>query len=413
MNLTKLKAVCLFSLGFSVLYGSSAAAAPNSKAMELMQQGYEACKNAHLLRRKDIDQANQAFGEFLAFKDQAELLEPRLLTQGDADIERIVSYCDTVGSDLARTEALPIFALGVSACGEAIEQLGQGNLKSARKAYAEYEARKDEAILKSKAVLDVFSVRADMRRCERVADEIAAASAEREAATQQLAEAKVYLQGVKRQCLELEGQLTQAAEGEGDGIEVIKGAWSDLNSHLAQLPHQQLLVDTPPLADEREISAVQKLQRDAKECVLASADLLKLEEQRLIALAEEKARQEAELLQQAQASLQPAQSQEESEEQKKERWAANYEYYELVKRVAPEFPRRALRGGFKGYVVIEYIIDTQGQVIEPKVVESQPDEVFDKAALSAIKQWQYKANFSDREPDVALARTRMLFNYSD
>ena len=43
---------------------------------------------------------------------------------------------------------------------------------------------------------------------------------------------------------------------------------------------------------------------------------------------------------------------EETEEQRNARLSNNYEYYTLVKRVAPEFPKRALRGGFKGYVVM-------------------------------------------------------------
>ena len=43
----------------------------------------------------------------------------------------------------------------------------------------------------------------------------------------------------------------------------------------------------------------------------------------------------------------------------------------------PSFPRKALRLGREGYVVVEFDIDTDGAVLDPYVVEATPQGVFE------------------------------------
>ena len=63
----------------------------------------------------------------------------------------------------------------------------------------------------------------------------------------------------------------------------------------------------------------------------------------------------------------------------------------------------------QGYVVIEYTINPEGKVVDPKVIDAEPAEYFEEAAIEAIKKWKYRADFNGAEPDMALARTRMRF----
>lgn len=99
----------------------------------------------------------------------------------------------------------------------------------------------------------------------------------------------------------------------------------------------------------------------------------------------------------------------ETDDERLTRLTDNAEFYTLVKRSAPEYPRRAQRIGKEGYVVIEYTINPEGQVVDPKVIDADPAEYFEEAALAAIKKWKYRAEFNGVEPDLALARTRMRF----
>lgn len=56
---------------------------------------------------------------------------------------------------------------------------------------------------------------------------------------------------------------------------------------------------------------------------------------------------------------------------------------------APEYPRGAERRGIEGYAVVQYNVSPDGAVVEPTVVEANPEGVFDRAVLRAIESWGY------------------------
>jgi len=58
-------------------------------------------------------------------------------------------------------------------------------------------------------------------------------------------------------------------------------------------------------------------------------------------------------------------------------------------RIAPEYPARAAARGIEGWVIVQFTITPTGSVRDPMVVESQPRNVFDDAALKAIARWRY------------------------
>ena len=56
---------------------------------------------------------------------------------------------------------------------------------------------------------------------------------------------------------------------------------------------------------------------------------------------------------------------------------------------APTYPRNALRMGREGYVLIEFDVDTDGSVLDPYVVESEPTGVFERSAIKAVRKWLF------------------------
>ncbi len=56
----------------------------------------------------------------------------------------------------------------------------------------------------------------------------------------------------------------------------------------------------------------------------------------------------------------------------------------------PEYPRRAVRLGVEGTVRLEFDVDTDGSVLDPYVVESNPPGVFDRAAIKAVRKFLYQ-----------------------
>ena len=80
------------------------------------------------------------------------------------------------------------------------------------------------------------------------------------------------------------------------------------------------------------------------------------------------------------------------------------------RRVAPIYPRRALRSGVQGWVCLEFTITKAGTVREAHVISSAPEGYFEKAALDAIKQWEYPPKVVDDEVvERAGVRTRLSF----
>lgn len=74
--------------------------------------------------------------------------------------------------------------------------------------------------------------------------------------------------------------------------------------------------------------------------------------------------------------------------------------------VPPEYPSRAQRRGLEGFVELEFVIRRDGRV-DPdsiRVVSANPRNIFDKAALAAVRQWRF-----DTAERLRQARQRLEF----
>lgn len=81
-----------------------------------------------------------------------------------------------------------------------------------------------------------------------------------------------------------------------------------------------------------------------------------------------------------------------------------------IVRIEPQFPREALIEGISGYVVVEFTIEPDGSVSDPKVVESEPRRMFDRNAVRAIYKWKFKPRIVDGQPVARRATQRLDFN---
>lgn len=73
------------------------------------------------------------------------------------------------------------------------------------------------------------------------------------------------------------------------------------------------------------------------------------------------------------------------------------EFLPIVK-VAPNYPRRAAQKGIEGYVVVEFTVTSLGTVVDPKVIEADPPNIFNREALAAVKKFKYKPKVQDGKP---------------
>lgn len=54
------------------------------------------------------------------------------------------------------------------------------------------------------------------------------------------------------------------------------------------------------------------------------------------------------------------------------------------------YPRKALRLAKEGYVIVEFDVSADGDVIDPFVLEGEPAGLFDRAAMKSIRKWIYQ-----------------------
>lgn len=89
------------------------------------------------------------------------------------------------------------------------------------------------------------------------------------------------------------------------------------------------------------------------------------------------------------------------------------EYLPIVK-VQAVYPRRAMQRGIEGYVVVEFTVTRSGTVRDPRVVEAQPEGIFDQAAMDAVLKFKYKPRVVNGEPvEVEGVRNRMTFEMGE
>jgi bla regulator protein BlaR1 len=76
------------------------------------------------------------------------------------------------------------------------------------------------------------------------------------------------------------------------------------------------------------------------------------------------------------------------------------EGYMPIRTVAPIYPRHALAQGIEGEVTVRFTIAANGAVVEPEVIAATPRRVFDRAVLTALREWHYQPQMIDGNPVI-------------
>ena len=80
-----------------------------------------------------------------------------------------------------------------------------------------------------------------------------------------------------------------------------------------------------------------------------------------------------------------------------------------IKSSAAVYPSAAATNNITGWVEIVFTVAADGSVADPKVVNSDPAGVFDKAALQSIKTWRFEPVLRDGKRVAQRARQRIRF----
>jgi TonB family protein len=80
-----------------------------------------------------------------------------------------------------------------------------------------------------------------------------------------------------------------------------------------------------------------------------------------------------------------------------------------TKYVEPQFPDTARRKGLTGWVEVSFTVTPKGTVEDAQVRASSPEDVFDDAAIRAVKQWRYEPPMKDGQPTAQRSAVRLKF----
>jgi len=79
-------------------------------------------------------------------------------------------------------------------------------------------------------------------------------------------------------------------------------------------------------------------------------------------------------------------------------------------RSAMQYPKKARKMGVSGYVLMNLLINKEGNVEKVKVLESQPAEVFDDVAVAGVKTWHFKPAQYKGESVKVWAKQKVRFD---
>jgi protein TonB len=81
----------------------------------------------------------------------------------------------------------------------------------------------------------------------------------------------------------------------------------------------------------------------------------------------------------------------------------------LKRRIEPYYPVDARRARRQGWVDVRFTVEADGSVSRASVIDADPKNVFDRAALSAVERWQFTPGTRNGAPAPSELRQRIEF----
>lgn len=81
----------------------------------------------------------------------------------------------------------------------------------------------------------------------------------------------------------------------------------------------------------------------------------------------------------------------------------------IISRIPPIYPFRAKAKAIEGWVSVEFTVNEQGRVEDIKIIDAEPEKIFDDSVIQCLAAWRFKPGRVNRELVKTRARTRIRF----
>ena len=181
----------------------------------------------------------------------------------------------------------------------------------------------------------------------------------------------------------------------------------------AELERQRQDEERRQLAEQEAArqEAVREEQRRLQE-QKAAEEAARQEAARQEAARQEAAREEQRRLQEQKAAVEAARQ----TDARIARYVDGDENYDLetVQTSGPQYPRRALSRNLEGWCIVGFTVNSEGIVVNPRIVESAPGTVFDDSCITTISGWRYESPVVDGKTfDYPNAIVQLKFELED
>ncbi|GIX21657.1 MAG: hypothetical protein KatS3mg121_0440 [Gammaproteobacteria bacterium] len=393
-GMTSRAALGVFLAVLGLAQAARAAGDVDERIESLVREASRECRAAKTLRRSDLDTAREHFKNYQALLQQALELRPDLLDAPTPEIDRVLTFCDAVKRDLDRAVALPLFEKGLRECAEARVMIANAAFDEAEEKYRRYLEQKEGALAISESVLEVHENSYEVRLCDRLGEDIAKAREEyqrqlQEAAREQenlFREVLAGLAQAERQCQGAQNLVNDVDNYSPQAVKQIEGllAEADKSSKAALAKRDQLLAAGHKLPEQSQ-NRMEALLAGLRECRNNVAAGL--------------TRVKAALASRAQQPAAAAQA----------RKGEDRELRQIVGAPA-EYPRRALRRGIEGHVLVSFTVTKEGDVTDIKILEAEPPGYFEDAVIEAVSQYKFQPRLRNGEPvETKDVKRRIVF----
>ena len=164
--------VCTFVL--STFLGSVTCYADSfDDAVTQFLRGFEYCKEAksHLSAHRLTD-ARKALQEYHQILKQATAINGDILNTSKRGMDGNLKYCDRVERDVEVETGMPTMNKALAACDAAQQSLKNGKPDDAQQHYGDFKSLRDEALKQAPSLNDIFTVKNQISRCERIETKI-------------------------------------------------------------------------------------------------------------------------------------------------------------------------------------------------------------------------------------------------
>lgn len=65
----------------------------------------------------------------------------------------------------------------------------------------------------------------------------------------------------------------------------------------------------------------------------------------------------------------------------------------IISKAEPSYPYTARRRKIDGKVIVRFLVDPKGKVQKPRIIQANPEGVFEDSVLAAIRKWRFKPGY--------------------